>query len=308
MKQFFIALGVIGMLGTIASCKKDKNNNNNNAGSYTSLKQALSTVAPAPKTVTIDAATGGSFYGNSGTRYVFPANAFLDGNNTLVTGNVQITATEYLNKSSMIFSNVTPYTTSGSLYSGGEINVTATQNGNTLHMNYMTFQANMPQAGTPVAGMSLFLGTVTDTAVVWNLPKTNHDSVQSTIVYNGDTIAILSDSLNYCNADQFLTNPDYQTFTVVPSIPGVTINDTADLRCFAAYDNYNGVWRMNRLQNGKINEGHVPNIPVHFIVFAVINGNFYAGTLGTTPANGSTYSVVLSLTTPAIFKAQVEQL
>src|ERR1700761_3187345 len=89
------------LLVLVAACKKNDNSNtnNNNSNTFTSARAAMNTVAPIAKTVTIDAATGGSFYGNSGTRYTFPASAFISANGSLVTGNVQLQATEYLNKS-----------------------------------------------------------------------------------------------------------------------------------------------------------------------------------------------------------------
>jgi len=59
---------------------------------------------------------------------------------------------------------------------------------------------------------------------------------------------------------------------------------------------------MENLSNNVVTENHVPNIPVHFVVMAVVNGDFYAGILSATPATGANYTVAVSKTDPVAFK------
>jgi hypothetical protein len=168
------------------------------------------------------------------------------------------------------------------------------------------FQANIPQFGaTNNTGMSLFLGQTTQVAnnkMNW----AEADSTRGYMIYNGDTIKLFSDSVGFCNADRFLTNPNYQNFTI--NITGVTLPADSCIAAFALYDTYKGVWPMSHVNSGSITEGHVPNIPVHFVVYAAVNGYFYCGISAVTPSTGSTYTVTLTKMDPTAFKAQVDAL
>jgi hypothetical protein len=126
------------------------------------------------------------------------------------------------------------------------------------------------------------------------------------IIVGNDTLSIFSDSTGYCNADQFLPNPNYQSFTV--NVTGVTGLTAGNIMGYALYDGYNAIWTLGGYSGSGFAATHIPNIPVHFVVFAVVNGNFYGGIAAATPANGSTYTVNLSQMTPASFTTQVDAL
>lgn len=308
-KHLIIAI-TAGACISISGCnKKDYNS----AGtSYTSIVQAMASVAPQSKTVTLDAGTGGSFYGNSGTRFVFPANAFRTKSGTTVTGSVQVTVTEYKDKADMLFSGVLPISGGQPLISGGETNVVARQNNNDLVLQ-STYQANMPTGAAHDTGMIVFTGhaqqslngTTIPVGVTW---WPNETTSLGTIIYNGDTTVITSDSLEFCNADRFMTSPNYQSFTVTLSTQGNVSFDDDKVQAFALYDQYNGVWQMYSIGNHVVNEHHVPDIPVHFVVVGLVNGQLYAGVTGATPATGSNYNVVMKPTTPSELKAQIKAL
>ncbi len=300
---------VIPLFTIICSCSKNYNANPKVAaqasGTYTSIQSAFADLAVKSKIVTIDAGTGGTFMGNSGSRYVVPANAFKNSAGTIVTGNVQLEVKEYLKESDMLFSGVLPVSTTEPLISGGESYMSATQNGQKLSMaGTSKYQVNMPQNGPAQTGMQLFTGQQdpTSNTVTW-APST--DSLGGTVVYNGDTTTIISNTLEFCNADHFMSSPNWQTFTLTCSAPGVALTDT--ISAFTLYDNYKGVWPMLMVK-GMGEEDHVPNIPVHFAVVAIINGNFYAGLLGATPTTGSNYNVILTKMPPSAFKAQIDAL
>jgi hypothetical protein len=308
-KHLIIAI-TAGAFISISGCnKKDYNS----AGtSYTSIVQAFNEIAPQSKTVTLNAGTGGTFYGNSGTRYVFPANVFRTKTGAMVTGDVQITVTEYKDKADMLFSGVLPISGGQPLISGGETNVVAKQNNTELAIQG-TYQANMPMGTTHDPEMKVFSGHENGTnsgspvplGVTWLL---NETTSAGTIVYNGDTTVITSDSLEFCNADHFMTSPNYQSFTVTLSTQGNVSFDDDKVQAFALYDQYNGVWQMYSIGNHVVNEYHVPDIPVHFVVVGLVNGQLYAGITGATPATGSNYNVVMKPTTPSELKAQIKAL
>lgn len=303
---YILAQGALISL-TLAACSKKDNNTTppaNNTAATVFANQKLQ-----PKTVTIDAGNDASFYGNSGTRYIFSANSLQTANGTGVTGNVQMQVTEYLQKGDMIFSKMLPISGSEPLLSAGELNITATQNGQTLYLKPgTTFRANVPGNST---NMILFKGIANEdtTVSIVNWRQAKPDSNIGVVVIGNDTTSIISDSLGQCNADYFMTNPDYQNFTV--TVAGVTLPANTQVLGYTLYDDYKAVWPLGLIgsyANGVFTEQHVPNIPVHFAVFTVINGTFYGGTLGATPSTGSNYTVTLSQIDPTTFKQQLNSL
>ena len=130
-----------------AACKKS--DSSTSSTSYTSLSAMYQAMAQPSKTTTIDAATGGSFYGPGGSRFIFPANAFQTVAGAAVTGSVQIQVNDYLTKADMIYSTVLPYSGGNGLISGGETYIIATQSGQEVNMKPgVNYQVNMPQATT----------------------------------------------------------------------------------------------------------------------------------------------------------------
>ena len=310
-KLLLITLTIVAI--SIFSCnKKDTiatTTKSGTTGPYTSLSSVFSTMMPIAVTATIDATKGGSVYGPNGTRFIFNPYSLVTASGSLATGSVQVKVTDYLSKGDMIFSGILPYSSGDPLFSGGEVNVIASQGGSPLHLAYNTyFTANMPFGGTPTPGLRCFIGkSISDTGqnkVNWAMSQ---DSL-SGVCYNGDTVNIISDSLGLCNADRFMSSPNYQTFTV--KITGVTMSSTDQAQAFVLYDNYKGVWPLLSFNSSPTNyvEHHVPNIPVHIVIFAIVNGNFYGGTLGVTPSTGSTYTVNVTQTDPISFKALVNTL
>ena len=304
-KKVLTSLVVSGTLIAFASCYK----NDRKDPTYTSISDAFASFAPTSKTVDMDAATGGSFRGNSGARYEFPANAFVTSAGSSVTGKVKIEVKEYLSKSDMLFSGVLPMTDTGLLISGGEVYVHATQDGHELFLRPgTTYAVNLPQNGSPDASMKLFHGAVGTVGVIW---RPAPDSVAA-IIINGDTIRMFNDSLEYGNADKFMDHPNYQRFeinltTSDGAIIPVDFNDnTVAARCL--YDQFNGIYKMNYSGNNKITVEHIPDIPVHFVITALIDGRFYGGILGVTPTTGSAYNFVLKPTTPSAFKTLIDAL
>ncbi len=316
MKLRYYSIALL-FLVLAAACKKnsDPSTVTTVTGSYNSLNDIYNLLRNQPKTVSFDATAGGSFYGNSGTRYIFSPNCFIDAAGDSIKGTIQISVTEYLQKGDMIFSKMLPVSNGLPLITGGEFNISAVQGTTKLFLRPFSgfFSAKIPQGGTAMTGMSLFTGIpATDTTLTtinWNnmVDSTAYHTVGACI-YNGDTLTILSDSLRECNADQFMTSPNYQTFTVTAAISGTTLPAGTIVNAYALYDTYKGEWPLLDGTNGVFSEHHVPNIPVHFAVFTIVNNKFYAGTLGTTPATGANYTVTLTETDPTAFKTTLNAL
>ncbi len=305
-KYLFPAIAIA--IGGIVSCGKDYNPNGVNPNKNNDIAASIAALAPQPKTVTINAATGGSFNGNSGTRFVFAPNSFQTSTGAIVTGNVQVRVTEFLKKADILYSGVLPISDGEPLLSGGEMLVEATQGGQDVQMAPgKPFKANMPMQGTKANGMQLFIAEKNGGVVNWKPVDT---AVGGFVFTDGDTIGISSIKVNtYCNADRFMASPDYQDFTITINMNGQTyIKDS--MKLYTVYDEYNGVW-PNRGYNAVGNdyrENHVPNIPVHFVAMIQSQGKFYGGITGATPSNGGKYIIDMAETTPVAFKTKLMDL
>ncbi len=317
MKPQQIFLSVLAGSSLMLSCaKNDTVSTPVNVDTYSSIDDVFSKLNLQPKTVTIDASTGGSFYGNSGTRYTFPASAFITTSGTTVTGSVQVKVCEYLKKGDMLFSKMLPISNGDPLLSGGEIDVSATQNGTPVYLKPHTFfSSNIPQGTAAPTGMQFFAGnpTLDTTQFKTNWVQPALDSAHYNFVFtvSTDTLGIISDSLRRCNADMFMSSPNYQAFTVTAAVGGVTINTSDKVFGYTLYDNYKSAWPLGYIGSysaGVFSETHIPNIPVHFALFTFLGGKFYGGTLGVTPTTGSNYTVNLVETDPVVFKTQLNGL
>lgn len=305
-KYLFPAIAIA--IGGIVSCGKDYNPNGVNPDKNNDIATLIAALAPQPKTVTINAATGGSFNGNSGTRFVFAPNSFQTSTGAIVTGDVQVRVTEFLKKADILYSGVLPISDGEPLLSGGEMLVEATQGGQDVQMAPgKPFKANMPMQGTKANGMQLFIAEKNQGVVNWKPVDT---AVGGFVFTDGDTIGISSIKVNtYCNADRFMASPDYQDFTITINMNGQTyLKDS--MKLYTVYDEYNGVW-PNQGYNAVGNdyrENHVPNIPVHFVAIIQSKGKFYGGITGATPSNGGKYIIDMAETTPVAFKTKLMDL
>jgi len=317
MKKIFNTLVMsIALSAFLFSCSKTNTPVSSTIVASASMDSIFNILRLHSATFNVDAVGGGTFYGNSGTRYTFFGNSFQTASGTTVTGTVQVQVCEYLQKGDMLFSKMLPISNKEPLISGGEINVSATQNGQSVYLKpYNYFVANVPQSTVPPAGMAFFSGQpntdTTQNKVNWLKIDSSSHNIAQIIGPGGDTLSIISDSLKECNADQFMTAPNYQTFTVTALVTGATVPGSSGVFAYALYDNYKAVWPLGWIgsyANGVFTEQHVPNIPVHFVVFTLIGGKFYGGIIGATPVTGNNYAVTLTEVDPVVFKGQVNEL
>ena len=272
------------------------------------MQNVFNTMAVTPLKLTFSASAGGNFYGSSGARYYFPPFS-LERDSIQIIGDVDVTIAEYLKVSDMIFSSVLPYSNGSPLVTAGAYYINITQNGNTVVLaKPAMYQVSLPIAsGISTAGMGLYFGrpddTVSSNLVNWQpVTDTTYGSVSAVT----DSVIISSDSIHYNAASRNLLSPSYQAFTLHVTAPITTFSDT--LVAYAVFDSLNSIWQMSASHNHLISETMVPNSPVHFVVFTVINGDFYAGILAATPVAGNTYTVNLSKTSPAALKSRIDGL
>ena len=308
MKKYFILSAITISTITLTNCGKDYSPGPEPvtpAGDYT-LQSVLTELEVQPKTVTINAATGGSFSGNSGTRYLFPAKAFRTASGDSVVGIVEVTVSEYLDKADMFLSGVLPISGGEPLISGGEVSVEAKKDGQELKMAPgASYTALMPMNGTDGSDMKLFTGTRNNGAVDWK-PA---DSGIGGIFKIGDTIGLTSKNLNFANADKFLTYPNRQEVTMAINANGLKFSRDSLMTC-TFVDNLNTVIPVYIIDPTAKAEGNIvlTDMPVHFVVLGIINGNLYGGILAATPKTGLKYTVSVSKTNPLAFKSLLKAL
>lgn len=304
-----ILLPILVPLLLICACKKEEDLQAVK-GPYATLDDLFNELQPKSRKVTMNAGSGGSFQGIGGTRFVFAPNTLETLEGVAVSGNVDIELLECLTPGDMICSGILPMSNGLPLISGGELLVKVTQNGHELRLKPgSTFEANLPtNNGAARAGMSVFYGTETGISrnkVNWSMIVDSAGSGK--IIYNGDTIRLISDSLEYVNVDKFMSNPDFQTINL--NITGLDPKVSAkDIITYVIYDDYNGVTTADgSYAGGTLSGARSPRIRVHFAVFSIVDGNFYGGTSASlVPSTGSSYPVPMSLMSPAAFKSLLD--
>ncbi len=310
MRKYLLPIFAIAMTGLIGSCTKSYSPT---TGPYQNLQIALQTIAIAEKVDTVNAITGGTFYGNSGTRYVIPKNDFQTSSGAAVTtGNVTILTAEFLNKTDMMFSGIIPYSLLGNLATAGEIYILPTQNLSTLNFTSdIRYQAIMPQQNSlyELDSLSLFYGR--QDPVSQTVSWLSNPSQPGSITKNGDSVTINGTATGFVSAGKFIdvNNTQYPTFTVTPSVTGAKITDT--VAAFVVYDNYNSIWLMQNVNEAThvFTESKVRPIPFHLVVMTVINGYFYGGIVAVPQvSNGANYTVNMIQIAPSDFKTMVGNL
>lgn len=283
---------------------------------YFSIDEVFKELSVKPKKVTIDISQDNSFYGNSGTRYTFMANSLETMDGTTVTGNVDVEVAEYLDRGDMIFSKMLPVSDGKPLVSGGELDIKASQNGEELRLrDGFTVRANVPQRGTPDPKMEYFRGRPDNddelNVVNWERPKVDTAGQlfgfrNGVAIMNGDSIAIFTETLNWCNIDRYLKGTvDWQSIKV--NIEGVEIESYHAVCTYVLYRDFNAI-----LNNGLYREADLifslPDMTVDIIVFVVVDGKFYSGILALNPENNKTYTLTLKKGDPKHFKEIVNKL
>ncbi len=295
-------LTLAAMLLCIASCKKY----DRGTGESLTLETFFRDMAPPVKQATITAEDGGSFRGNSGTRYVIPASMFLDANGNAVTGPVEIAVREYLSKSDMLLGGAVTVSNDKQFISDGAVFVAASDgNGGILRIAPgKSYSAYIPQNEPPVKNTQHFYGRESATVIDWySVGKRGNTG------YVPDTTIIRCDTLGYSNAGQFpspVTNPK---ITVRGRLNGDVLSQAGEiLCCYAVYDNIKVVWPLHHTYYMEFLEDKVAHTAVHFVMILIRNGQLYSGILAATPTDNEVYIVDLLPTTKAALKASLDAL
>jgi hypothetical protein len=277
----YLALATLAAIGVLG-CKKDNTPTPATTGGLSSLAAFIQQNGAPTQTFTINPGTIQTVTGTKGTVVTFPANCFVTTAGAPVSGNVTVTLREIYGKKNMLLSDVTTiseFSINGSqepLVSGGEINVTATQNGNKLKLAHgVAYRAFLPSTTTPDPNLSCFIGRVTPSGLIWDqhLDSTTFNGVNTSTAPLG--LFMSCDSLGWGNADRFLSAPQYSQVSL--NITGTF--DPTQIKAYAWYDNENLVWpfwhAFNSITNVYIDTHTAINFPLHLIVISVKNGKLY---------------------------------
>lgn len=203
-------------LALLVGCELDEPINNNSSGNttFTSAKQFLASKAPQKQVFAKDASNRFTIVSKGGLHYRFKPFSFKRSDGQIVTGQVNIELTEYLNKADMVFSGVT--TTSGTefLESGAMFNLTVSQNGEELQL-VDDFRVQVPSQDQD-PNMIVFQGEEVEdsagTSVNWVPSKTSsviRDSSQSDTTWSDTTYdpgyyyTLQIRFLRWCNLDRY---------------------------------------------------------------------------------------------------------
>lgn len=320
MKKNQILISVMFVLALfLGSCKKDKTLNSPvTAGSTqnvnsTELKSFFTTnLKDQEQNFIIDADTPSLITGANGSTIQFFANSFMDASGNIVNGNIDITLVEIMGKSDMILMNK-PTLAYGinsdlaPLVSGGELRVTAKQNGNVLKLRPgYPYNMTVPAPNGTNPDMSLFYGINKNDTLIWDLP----DSSSFLSPLNGNAYTGYIDSLNWINCDYFYNNPNPQTFVEVDLPSGFTNNNCI---IYISFDNLNAITTFHNYSNGTYTTAPSYRLPigleVHFIALSIINGSPNVAIIPSTIADNH-HEIIPSLTatTTSQFAADLSNL
>ena len=300
-------------LAMLASCKKVTTNTGVNitATTFSSLTDAYEKAEVRTTTHNVNGTLGSSFRGPLGSRFVFPANAFMTPTGQPVSGTVQVAVREILSPSDAIFSRILPASSGEALISGGAAWAFATQYGNTVLLRPgASYTVHLPQrfGAAAIPGLAFYLGTAVDSSAslsVYNFIPDGSGSVNTM----ADTVSITADSFTYVAAGLQAAFPDMDTFNI--NLSGVTIPTTGNTRGAAVYTLHRGlntVIPVNNFMGSSKRDVIRGKVETHIVAMAVVDGKFYGGVSTVQPKSGETYTVSLSETSPADLKAKIDAL
>jgi hypothetical protein len=228
--KLILALVLFAMTFIACNPKEDEPTRENSGRQLTALHENL--LNDAMQTATLDAATGGTLTGNQGTQFVFPANAFQDGNGNTITGTVNVEYAELYKRSDMVLMNKP---TMGELLSGdkawlvtgGEFYVKVTQAACSCEIQIVNpFEIKTNPNPDPTAfdnNMIGFRGEIVADELTWiqmgeGATGQGFIPVGVRAGLNGSYYSLFSSENGWTNIDRFASDPRPKT-TLEVTVP-----------------------------------------------------------------------------------------
>lgn len=128
-------------------------------------------VEPTVQTFTVDASKGAAIEGKEGTLVIVPANAFVDGNGTTVTGEVIVELVEALTLEDMVLYNLGTTSDGKPLQTGGMLHFDFKSKGNSVNIDPKRPLYIKVPTSKAEKEMMVFNGEVSDGKINWKNPK-----------------------------------------------------------------------------------------------------------------------------------------
>lgn len=243
----------------------------------------LQNINKAKQSFTIEASSPILITGNQGTEVQFGANSFEDSEGNILTGTIDIQLIEIYNKKDMLFLNKQTLGerngTLSPLVSGGEFNITASQNGKEAFLRPgFGYNTTVPAPNGTDPNMSVFYqSSVSDDTLTWTEADT------TSIWGNGSEYNAIFDSLGWINCDFFSNYPGNKTPVSVRMQKG--LNNT-NCQLFISFDGLNSLTQIWNFKDGNFYTGDYYTIPegqpVHFIALAFMEDTPYSAIVPST--------------------------
>lgn len=271
----------------------------------------------AKQSFTLNAAVYNQFTGANGVKIMIPANSFEYANGDLVSGTINVSLIEILDQSSMILMNM-PTTSDGTiLVSGGQLQLTATQNGSMIYLADNAAISVMVPTDNYDPQMQLFAGTTdTEGNIDWSL------SVDST--GTADSVGFVPDStgggsgggyfyfewddpsLGWINCDYFYGSPDPLS-TISITLP--TGYDYTNSYVFVHFSSINSVGNANWDFNSAFTFQNTPiGTQVTIVCISEIDGDYFSALVPVTVTANIVVPVTMSATTLSAFETAIDNL
>lgn len=291
------------------ACKKDKNNPNlaSNAKEFAAL------FGPQAQRMQINTDIPNTFTLQGGTKITIPAGAFKK-NGVTVTGNVTITAMEFLKRSSVVFGGTNTNHISGApLESDGFIYLNASVSGNNVDKELAAqIQIAIPTSNTRVTQIWEGVEKVDNAnQMAWQAPAQNPNGAGGIKRESAPIAGFYNFSmgnLGWINCDVFYsyTNPKTTTRVTVANNPGsfaTFMGFTGETFVFFCAKGSNVVAQLYNTDGPNAVKSYDNMMPVgvegKYISFSIKDGRYYYAEQETTITDNQNVTLTLTETTEA---------
>ena len=290
-----LTLITVLVISLLAACKRDKFNNDNPTG--LSLSDFNNKFSVPTQSFNGVAGTAFTITGAKGIKLDFPANAFLDANGNLVTGNVRLSLKEVMSKRDLLLSGKLTESNKQLLISGGEFEILALQGSQLLKLNpAATVNISVPTTFS-MEPMDLFVFTGTTVSdSTWMLNQ------KIRVVTNPTYYQFSLPNFGWVNCDYFYSNPNPKTtITASPAYTG-SLPNIKDQRAYLIFDNINNVIGLPFELTINKHQSYLNSMPIgltgQLVIISVdMNDKIYFGHTNFTISSGLHVNVPVSLAT-----------
>ncbi|HKH61324.1 MAG TPA: hypothetical protein VKA49_10865 [Flavitalea sp.] len=289
----------------IMSCQRELSYSTEEAGENKSVGDFHAKNRKDQQLFTINAANSNIVSASKGTKLHLPSNGFITQDGRPVSGSIQVSIKEIYTPMEMILNNMPTSSNGRLLESGGEFQITATQNKDTLISAPGTFiKITIPDIGKNMQGMQVFNGVANTASNMDWVPNTNPGNVvvgDSTLFSNTN---LFCDDINWINCDKFINEPTVE-FTVYPG--NAASGDSTNV--FVHLTGRNTVVKMNWTQGlSYFKSDKLLAVPSTIVGISTKNGQLFASIGAANIQNGASTTMNFMPYTEKELKARLSQL